>query len=91
MSISISESTLIFILSCFLLFNILFVIFLLLEVNELKKQTGCLFTTMSTLSQLENYNLELIENVNKVLPEIVDDTDEEVKDNIDSALYTKQG
>ena len=63
MVITIDNSLLILILSIFLLFTVILIIFLLLEINELKKQTVYLLNTMNTLSGLENYNLELGENI----------------------------
>ena len=90
MAITIDNSVLVLILSMFLLFTIILIIFLLLEIGELKKQTRYLFSTMNTLSGLENYNLELVENIYNSMStpkEGVEDKSESV--GLEKALYNQ--
>jgi len=89
--ITIDNNLLILVLSIFLLFTVILIIFLLLEINELKKQTGYLLNTMNTLSGLENYNLELGENIYQAISNSDSEQKEDSEDEsltLEKALYS---
>lgn len=91
MVITIDNNLLILVLSIFLLFTVILIIFLLLEINELKKQTGYLLNTMNTLSGLENYNLELGENIYQAISNSDSEQKEDSEDEsltLEKALYS---
>lgn len=91
MVITIDNNLLILVLSVFLLFTVILIIFLLLEINELKKQTGYLLNTMNTLSGLENYNLELGENIYQAISSSDSEQKEDSGDEsltLEKALYS---
>lgn len=91
MVITIDNNLLILVLSVFLLFTVILIIFLLLEINELKKQTGYLLNTMNTLSGLENYNLELGENIYQAISNSDSEQKEDSEDEsltLEKALYS---